>query len=623
MKNILRKTLLSTILLTTLGWTADITSWKSNYDSNSDVWIELKDKPGNAQDWIGIYKAGSDNSWSNVIKWRWAKDTTPTQVDKGDWYKFHLDDGKYEARFFLNNSFTVEESISFSVGEQNNEPSIKLSKSIYQENEKLSINLDNLPSNNGDWVGVYAKGASNDWGNVIRWSYTNGTKSMNKDGIEKGTLTLDGLESGAYEARLFYNNTFELVKKVGFSVEQNNNNSVTIGAREVQSTPVNKGTLFASPNGHGDCLSKESACDIYTAFSKLKAGSVLFLRGGEYPLVKTLNVIHSGTKVKPILIESYPGEIVTLNGNESAESILENKNVVRHGIKITGNYVSIRRLEIKNMGAKGIVMLYNSHNLIEGNKIHHNFGGGVVVYAGKDGDNDGPYTLGYNIIRDNIIYNNSDADLGGSMKASCYSYDAYLIQRIQEGDYTVIYSYRWGDNADGISISSGTHNQVIHNTVYENSDDGIDTWRSNDTEVSFNSSYKNGTGRCGNGNGIKTGGNNKVENPKNGLRAVVKHNFSYFNNSNGFDYNSGRNVTFAFNTSFGNKAHGFTTADDTITHHNIALGNKDKTIHKAEHTDNSWSKDIAVEFISTNPNSKNFLRPKVGFGFENMGAYAK
>ena len=122
------KIFLSMIVFATLSWSTNITTWKTNYNSGSDIWIELEDKLNNTQDWVGIYPVGSDNAWNNVVDWRWAKDTSKTQVDQGNWYKFDLEDGKYEARFFLNNSFIVEDKVTFSVGEQ----------------QELIISIDNI-----------------------------------------------------------------------------------------------------------------------------------------------------------------------------------------------------------------------------------------------------------------------------------------------------------------------------------------------------------------------------------------------------------------------------------------------------------------------------------------------
>ena len=61
-------------------------------------------------------------------------------------------------------------------------------KTIYSPQETININFANLPTNNGDWIGIYPKNTNNDWANVVSWSYTNGTKSMATAGRSAGTF---------------------------------------------------------------------------------------------------------------------------------------------------------------------------------------------------------------------------------------------------------------------------------------------------------------------------------------------------------------------------------------------------------------------------------------------------
>ena len=62
------------------------------------------------KDWIGIYPLYSNNSWSNVIAWKWTGDK-----NSGTKTFHNLPTGNYEARAFYNNSFKVEAREEFSV----------------------------------------------------------------------------------------------------------------------------------------------------------------------------------------------------------------------------------------------------------------------------------------------------------------------------------------------------------------------------------------------------------------------------------------------------------------------------------------------------------------------------
>ena len=625
MKIILRILLINITLLVSLAWSANLTSYQGNYNSDSDVWIELQDKPNNRYDWVGIYPSDSNNDWENVVAWRWAKDTSPTQVDQGDWYKFNLEDGSYEARFFLNNSFTVNSKVSLNVGDV---PSVTLkTKNKYKSDEVVNVKISGELSENKDWVGVYPVGSSNDWKNVLAWNWVyEGDNSLNKK--------IKALTTGNYEARLFFNNSFEVAEKVSFTVAGNNENDVIIGARPVKSTPINKGTLFASVNGGGDCMSKESPCDIYMAFSKLETNSVLLIKGGKYKLSKTLIVPSSGTKEKPIIIESYNKEKVILDGQASISKIKNNQNKVYMGINVENkNYIIIRNLEIKHMGAHGVRIHYGNNNIVEGCKIYDNFGSAILLSAQTDEEKRGtnakninnyyPSVYAHHIIKDNEIYNNSDAGIGSMNKK---------IFRKSNG---ISHSYANGNNADGITISTGDKNIITHNTLYDNSDEGIDVWRSTNTKITYNIVYNSGKHE-GDGNGIKTGGNKHFfyqNNAPHGKNSIVTHNIAFNNRANGIDVNQGRNVTFKYNTSYNNDGYGFITMHDTKTQYNISSHNKIDDAVKYDKNNNiyipddslnnSWTSGGIVSYINkTDKALKDFLRPKEGLGFEDMGAYA-
>ncbi len=319
------------------------------------------------------------------------------------------------------------------------------------------------------------------------------------------------------------------------------------------------------------------------------------MRGGTYDITSALRPGNSGLIDNPIIIESYPGETAILEGHySSADDVNNNPNGRTSGIRLGSehSYITVRNIEAKHMGWAGI-SVYGSYNIVEGCHTHDNVISGIALYGGEwhedDPDYQIPYPQGYNIIRDNVSNTNSDVGLPAD-----------------------------GGNSDGIAISSGRFNTIIHNTVYANSDDGIDTWRSNDSYVAFNRVYDNGRG-SGNGNGIKAGGNLNPD-ATNGLRTTAEHNLVYDNQQRGLDYNSGHDVTFRYNTSWNNGTVGVNGTDNTLVQYNIASNNGSQNSNLG--TDNSWNLQEYVTFLSTNPDSNDFLRTEAGSVFENMGAYA-
>jgi len=177
------------------------------------------------KDWIGIYKKDDDNSWSNVIEWIWAKDTS---FDGNNHYRImHLNprkyslNEKYEARYFLNNSFTTHmKSKPFSTESSNNQISVTEIKGNYQ-NGRIRFNIyprgiAKLKYGAKDWVGLYRKGTSNDWNNVLTWGWVKEFEDVDK-GVFQLVKSIH-LQKGKYDVRYFRDNSFITYKDSTFKV---------------------------------------------------------------------------------------------------------------------------------------------------------------------------------------------------------------------------------------------------------------------------------------------------------------------------------------------------------------------------------------------------------------------
>jgi len=84
-----------------------------------EVHVRLTNMPGNPEDWVGIYPVDAPNDWNSQVGWAWVtqKGAQILTIAIGN-----LQPGIYEARFFLNNSFEVEEKCRFLVYESNAVP---------------------------------------------------------------------------------------------------------------------------------------------------------------------------------------------------------------------------------------------------------------------------------------------------------------------------------------------------------------------------------------------------------------------------------------------------------------------------------------------------------------------
>lgn len=344
-----------------------------------------------------------------------------------------------------------------------------------------------------------------------------------------------------------------------------------IGPQPITPTPLGNATHFVANNGSGTACTEPSPCTIQTAISQVVAGDVVFLRGGTYFVTANLRFDKSGTSGNPIIFESYPGETAIFDGaqlpiNSWAELV------------VTGNYQHFRSLRIRNFPKRG--MEINASNIVvEGCEVHDNKLSGIQILSGSN-----------NIIQHNTVYSNSDVGLTGA-------------------------PYNDGGNANGIAATNGSNHQILNNLVYLNSDDNIDTFKAIDARVAYNVVHSAGTGPNGEGHGIKAGG------PPPNTGTIVEYNLAYSNKAAGINTNTGDNITMRYNTTWNNTA-SFKVDTDSILENNIGTESQRYGGPASIELNNSWQRFGTVAFISTNPASSDFLKPTVGGGFEDIGAYA-
>jgi len=112
--------------------------------------------------------------------------------------------------------------------DEHHKATISTDKQTYNVDEDIVVDLKNLIRDDANnWVGIYPKDASNDWNNKIEWERP-------KDG--KTSITLPGIAAGEYEARLFYSSSFELLAKVGFSVNDYGSKGIYMDEVHIEET---------------------------------------------------------------------------------------------------------------------------------------------------------------------------------------------------------------------------------------------------------------------------------------------------------------------------------------------------------------------------------------------------
>ena len=186
-----------------LGSEVVISTDKNQYRVDEEIQVNFEHMFGDSEDWIAIYPKGSSNDWANVLDWEYTEG-----LKDGQFTFDELPLGQYEVRAFYSNSYRVEAKYQFNV-----EPkvSVQIDKNEYITEEKIHITFEHMFGNLQDWIAIYPKGSSNDWENVVTWSFTNGDKS--------GQLNFDVPPVGQYEVRAFFKNAYRLESNVSFTVK--------------------------------------------------------------------------------------------------------------------------------------------------------------------------------------------------------------------------------------------------------------------------------------------------------------------------------------------------------------------------------------------------------------------
>jgi len=336
--------------------------------------------------------------------------------------------------------------------------------------------------------------------------------------------------------------------------------------------------------------------------------------------------LNEGKKNQPVIFESYPGETAIFDGSK-----VDSLDIHAHNGNVTlfGNYIWLRKVEFNRLPHWG-PRVWGAHCIIEGVSSHNNLLSGLEVSWGSN-----TYE---NIIRDNYLYENSDLDIAPN-----------------GGDNGDLYDeYNYGNNADAITLHSGVMNIVTHNTAYENSDDGIDTWDAVLTVFSYN--YVGHEGKAsykghGDGGGLKLGSGNNY-----GTQAF--HNIMYQIN---FEYsgygacaiknNATTGAVMSYNTMHLSRysidyvpssriyrnillraTHGLMNTESTDDNGNMlpptdTIENSFNMIPAFLNPDYSTSlddycTDAESRMLSIDETSPDFLRPDPNGIFANIGAYA-
>ena len=146
-------------------------------------------------------------------------------------------------------------------------------------------------------------------------------------------------------------------------------------------TPAPGKVIFAAPDAKtsGDG-SIERPCTVHQAVEKAAKGWTIYLRGGEYALVKRLELNARGTEAEPIRMLAYNGEKPVFECSGLTEAVWSRQGIVLR----EGCYWYLQGIEVTGAYNEGFRIVNGSHNTFDRCVAHHNGGSGFSMSFGHE-----------------------------------------------------------------------------------------------------------------------------------------------------------------------------------------------------------------------------------------------
>ncbi|HAG10755.1 MAG TPA: hypothetical protein DCK76_05080, partial [Desulfotomaculum sp.] len=136
-----------------------------------NITVTYSGAPGNAKDWIGIYKVGAADG--SYISYQYLKGNKNGSLTFTAPNVYNVPQaGTYNFRMFVNDGYTkIATSNDVVIGKQ----ICNVTAALDTSGENITVTYSGAPGNAKDWIGIYKVGAAD--GSYISYQYLKGNKN--------------------------------------------------------------------------------------------------------------------------------------------------------------------------------------------------------------------------------------------------------------------------------------------------------------------------------------------------------------------------------------------------------------------------------------------------------------
>lgn len=164
---------------------------RQEYNPDEDITVYYEYTPGNAKDWLGIYRKGDTPGSQPSYLWSYLSGNEGSVVfnipDKGEYFIALFEDDSYNE---------IADRIDIYVMQI---PEVTTDKWVYNPGEGVTVQYKSAPSFSNDWIGVYKIYDEPGEQGSTAWQYVSG---------ETGSVAFSGLQKGYYFANYFLKNGY-------------------------------------------------------------------------------------------------------------------------------------------------------------------------------------------------------------------------------------------------------------------------------------------------------------------------------------------------------------------------------------------------------------------------------